>query len=433
MIIKTSYNSIMNVLNLMALTTSTKAIQEDYKVVNFFVKDTKLHALGTDGQLYCMDVVDGTYDLQGEENPFMVLYIKDMQEILNKYSSLQRTQVKEVVLSTQQKGVVMTVIEEPKELKGDDTFAFSDMYKGQSTRYKLARANVKPMIIRELPSLVLPDGAIEMQSKDLQKYLEYMYTPMSRPRETAHLTFSDEYVYSILGNVFGLAMPNTLPQEIFTNLTISLQTMNFLRNVIPMNDTFKIYKEVKNEVLQQTGIPKENWATITHITLYIQSGNTIMKINATDRSKDGNAMSFKQVLPNAVEVDKPYLVDSLKRIEGYDQVYVEINITEDENVVGTSRAEFIIKTSHTVQRIPVKSAYGSGSFKFMLRPETLNLMTFSHLTKDLDGNSDKINDLTFYMDMNNTDTIALCCNDRSELWKTRFPKAPHKEAPLLDF
>lgn len=417
----------------MSLVTSTKAIQEDYKVVNFFVKNSKLHALSTDGQLYCLNAFEGEYDLEDETNPFMVLRIKDMLDILSKYSSLQRTQVKEVTLATQQKGVVMTVVEEPKTLKGDNDFAFSDMYKNQSTRYKLARSTVKPLVTRELPTVMLPDGYVEIQSKELQKYLDYMYAPMSKPRDAAYLNFTDEFVYSIMGNVYGLAMSNTLPKEIFSSLSISLPYMNFLKNVIPMNDTFKIYKDVTKQAIPQVGVPEEQWPEIAHIILFIQSGNTIIKLSSIDKSMDGNVNTFKQVLPNAVEVDKPYLIDSLKRIEGYDQVYIEIEITEDENVIGNSHAEFIMKTSNTIQKVPVKSAVGSGSFKFMLRPESLNLMVFNHLTKDLDGNTDKINDLMFFMDMNEKSSVALSCSDKSESWQTRYPQAPCKSAPLLDF
>lgn len=433
MIIKASYSEMVNVLNLMSLVTSSKTIQEGYKSINLFVKDNKLHALSTDGKLFCMNSFDGEYDLEGETNPFMVITIKEISDILSKYSSLQRTQVKEVVLSTQQKGVVLTVVEEPKEVKGDSNFAFSDMYKNQSGRYKLSRSDVKPLITRELPTIVLPDGAIEVQSKELQKYLDYMYAPMSKPRDTVVLNFIDEFVYSIMGNVFGIAMPNNLPKEIFKDLSISLPYMNFLRNIISMNDTFKVYKEVTKKKIPQSGVPEDQWPTQVSIVLYIKSGNTLIKLNTIDISAQGKISTFKTDLPNSVEVDKPYLIDTLKRIEGDDQVYIEIDITEDEVVAGSSKAEFTIKTARTIQKIPVKSAVGSGSFRIMLRPESLNLMVFNHLTKDMDGNTDKVNDIVFFMDILEKDMVSLCCRDKTDDWQTRYPRAPLREAPLLDF
>lgn len=433
MIIKTSYEAIQNVIGLMKDATSTKAIQEDFKVVNFFVKDSKLKALSTDGQLFCLNTFNGEYDLEGENNPFMTLRIKDIKDILDKYSSLQRTQVREVILATQQKGVVMTVVEEPKIDKGD-SFAFSDMYKNQATRFKLTTRNISPIIAKELPALVMPVDCIEIPSKDLQKYLEYMYAPMSKPRETCYLHFTDEFVYSIMGNIYGVSMPNILPQEIFSEISLSLPVMKFLSGVLPKTEKFKIYKDVKRQSVPQPGVPEEDWSVISYITLYIEVGNTLIKITTLDRTKDGNVNTFKELIPNCIEIDKPYLIDSLKRIDGYDQVFLEIDITEDENVAGTSRAEFIIKTSNTIQKIPVKSAHGSGSYRFMLKPESVHLLMFTHLTKDMDGDSDKINDLILFMMKNPTrDTIALSCNDKSESWQSRWPHAPIKEAPLLDF
>ena len=73
MIIKASYSEMVNVLNLMSLVTSSKTIQEGYKSINLFVKDNKLHALSTDGKLFCMNSFDGEYDLEGEANPFATL------------------------------------------------------------------------------------------------------------------------------------------------------------------------------------------------------------------------------------------------------------------------------------------------------------------------------------------------------------------------
>jgi len=68
-----------------------------------------------------------------------------------------------------------------------------------------------------------------------------------------------------------------------------------------------------------------------------------------------------------------------------------------------------------------------------LRPESLNLMVFNHLTKDMDGNTDKVNDIVFFMDILEKDMVSLCCRDKTDDWQTRYPRAPLREAPLLDF
>ena len=117
--IKVSYDSLVSLVNLMNLVVSAnKRTQENLKVVNIFAKDGELKALCTDGTLYCLETVkDAIFDLEGEENPFMVFNLKEVTDILGKFSSLQRTQVSDIYLQTQQKGIVMTVIEEPKALK----------------------------------------------------------------------------------------------------------------------------------------------------------------------------------------------------------------------------------------------------------------------------------------------------------------------------
>lgn len=433
MIIKTSYNSLVNLLTLMNLVTSSKTLQEDYKVLNLFVKDEKLHALSTDCQLFCLDTLEGTYDLEGESNPFMVIRIKETMDILSKFASLQRTQVKEVILSTQQKGIVMTVVEEPKVLKDDANFKFSDMYKNQVSRFKLVRYEAKAFVMNELPTIVLPTGSVEISSKELQKYMDYFYTPMSKPKDLVWMNFDEEFVWSIMGNIYGISMANTLPKDIFTEISLSLHYMNFLKNVLPSVDTFKIYKDVSIKKMPQAGVPEENWKEVKTIILYLQVGNILIKLSTIDNTKSVSTATFKHIGQNSVEVDKPYLIDTLKRIEGFDQVYVEITIKEDDLVSGSSNAEFIIKTQRTIQHVPVKFANGSGEFKFVLRPDNLGSMVFSHVTKDMDGNTDKVNDLIFYLDIFERGFVDLTCRDRTDGWQTRYPRVPQKEAPQLDF
>ena len=43
---------------------------------------------------------------------------------------------------------------------------------------------------------------------------------------------------------------------------------------------------------------------------------------------------FNQEISNVIEIDKPYFNDVLKRFEGFDTVYLEVVIKEDENVSG---------------------------------------------------------------------------------------------------
>ena len=432
--ITTNYNSLVSLLSLMNLViSSNKSLSDDHKVINLFVKNGKLYGLSTDSQLFCMNELEGEYDLEGETNPFMVFRIKEISDILSKYSSLQRTIVKEIKLETQQKGIVMTVVEEPKVLKDSDNFMFSDLYKGQETRYKVTRLNVLNFVTKELPTIVMPENYTEIKSKDFSKYLEYMYTPMTKPKNKPVMHFNDEFVYTVMGNVFGIAMPNTLPKNIFTDMSIELGHVNFFRNVIPMNETFKIYKEVEIVKKNDKDDSEDDYNIQKFLTLYIQSGTILMKYKGKDISNSVSTETFKTAFQNTVEVDKPYLIDTLKRLEGAEQVFIEINIKEDESIAGKSTAEFIVKTHRNRQRIPVKCAHGSGDFKFMLRPESLNLMAFYHLTKDIDGKTDKVNDLIFCMDWVDSGSISLTCRDKTDDWQTRYLKAPYKEAPQLDF
>lgn len=434
MIIKTSYESLTSLLNLMRLVIScNKMTQENLKVLNLFVKDNKLYGLATDSQLYCLKPLEGEYDLEGEDNPFVTLYIKELSDILSKYSSLNRTTVKEIQFQTQQKGVVMTITEDSKVLKDSENFEFSDMYRNLSVKYKLSRGIINSSLLKELPTLVLPDGSTEIKSKDFCKYLEYMYPPMTKPKDKAIMHFNDEFVYSIMGNVYGIAMPNTLPKEIFKEISIALGYVGFFKNVISLNDTFKIYKDVVTIKRDKDSDSDADWNLVKMFMLYIKTGDIFIKFKGSDMTNSVSTDTFKQIAQNTIEIDKPYFIDVLKRLEGFDQVFIDISIKEDENVAGKSKGEFVLKTAKNRQRIPVKSASGSGDFKFVLRPESLGLMAFSHLTKDIDGNSDKTDDLILFLDWVDKGSISLTCKDRTDDWQSRYPRAPYKEAPQLDF
>ena len=343
--IKVSYDSLVSLVNLMNLVVSAnKRTQENLKVVNIFAKDGELKALCTDGTLYCLETVkDAIFDLEGEENPFMVFNLKEVTDILGKFSSLQRTQVSDIYLQTQQKGIVMTVIEEPKALKDNENFAFSDIYKNQQSRFKLTRTEVSRLIQRELPKMVIPDDNVEVKSKDLQKYLEYMFVPLTKPKGTTSMRFQQQYVYSVMNNIYGIAMPNVLPKDIFTDVAIPSMYLNFFKNFIPEYDTFKIYKDV--EVIKRANTEDYDDETDTHkITLIIESGSRLVKFAVNDNTGALGVELFNQEISNVIEIDKPYFNDVLKRFEGFDTVYLEVVIKEDENVSGMTNAEFVMKS-----------------------------------------------------------------------------------------
>ena len=87
MIIKTTYNSLVSLLNLMNLViSSNKTLQDDYKVVNLFVKNNKLYGLGTDSSLFCVNELEGEYDLEGEE---ILLWFFVLRKFLIFFLSIQ--------------------------------------------------------------------------------------------------------------------------------------------------------------------------------------------------------------------------------------------------------------------------------------------------------------------------------------------------------
>lgn len=439
MIIKTNYASLMQLLDLMNQSMLDKTIQENLKVVNFFVQNNQIHAICSDNSITCMDILEGEYDLEGETNPFMCIPIKEMLDNLNKYSSLQRTEVKEVRLSTLQNGVEMTVIEDPKVLKDNVQFQFSDKYKHIATRNKLTRYEVKSFITNMIPDMVLPDGYIEMQSVELRKYLDYIYPPMSKTRGNSFMSFDDELVFSIIGNLYGVAMPNKLPLEIFSNLRLSSRFVKFLQNVVSKEENFKVYKDVTAENASQIA---GNINQLKTVSLIFQIGSILVKLKMRLDTGKFDTQTFRDPIENWIEIDKPYFLDAMKRIDGYDTAFIEINIREDENLAGVSQGEFIIKTQKTYQVIPVIKAQGSGQFTFALSPDHLGLITFNHLTKDMDGNTDKINDLILCMKLNTSSinsrdnkagSVSLSCRDKTDDWQTRYPSAPVRKAPLLDF
>lgn len=428
MIVRTNYNSLTSVLALGNLLTSSKDVPENIKVMYICVEDGKLIAVVSDGTVFCKYFLDGEYDLEGEVDPKIIVSVKEMNAALSKYASLSITQVKEIVLQTFKSGIVMTVYEESKIFKDPNAFTDSLLYNNQQTRYKLVAFSGVSRIMDEIPKVILnEDTAIEVEGKEFRQYLDYMYPPMTKPKKGPELIFNNDMVYTIMGNVVGMAMPNNLPKKIFSSINLKTENIKFLQNVISTDSPFKVEKIEENSQTGSSG----DWVSIQSI-LTFKVDNIIIRMKCKYTGDAPGYNCFMQKMPNAVVVDKRYFLDILKRVEGSEVVSLSIRIFETPSDNRTT-AEFTIQTTACTLRVPVINAQGSGEFKFSLSPSNLGIMVFSHLTKDADGKTDKLKDLVFCMMSKDTETTHLSCCDRTNNWQTRFPRAPYLKTPQLDF
>lgn len=410
MLVRVSYEDLSNAIALLQNVIATKGLQEDLKVMNLYVKDTNLKLIATDGKVFCLTDLNGTYDLEGltEENSYVALRIKEISEILDKFKSLQRTTVKHIEMLIKEHGVVMIVTE---EAKNDEE---KSLYADQITRFKLTKMDVKSFVKQELPAIFTPSEAVELENGQLKMYLDYFETPLSKPKDPSVLHFKSDYLVSVLGNVYAIMMENKLP-EIFKNFTLSYTAVSFLNELLKTTDKFKVYKE---ELKSDSGVSKGIILTFTF-------GKTIVRMKTQDMSNSVNIDNFKQVPHNQVVVDKLYLIDVLKRLDPTDQAFVSIKIT---NGIG----EMLITSVKTNQRVPVKVANGDGVYSFVLRPEHLSNIIFSHITRQSDGTI--LDDVHICLHHEQGQRyIQLTCKDNTDDWSTKYPRAPIADAPTLDW
>lgn len=417
MLIKMGYEDLTKALALLSKVIATKGLQEDLKVANFYIQDNKIKVTATDGRIFCISELEGEYDLEGEaeENSIFALYIKETTDILDKFKGLQRTKVDSVELLVKEHGVVMTVNEVAKDEENPN---IAKLYT-QSTRFMLRIERVKKLLIDELPKMKLGDDAVEIESKDLQVYLDYLYTPIRTPKNPAIVQFVNDKVYVILGNVWGVVMDNTLP-TILRELSLNHYAVGFLKEVITEGETFKVSREELWGEDSQTGEPRR-----TGIILTIGIGKHIIKLKTADETAKTETKPFTDFPEMQVDIDKFYFLDVLKRISAYDRAFIEVEI---EDGVGT----MAIKTVKTRQQLPIINAQGTGQFSFAVNLEHLTSIIFSHITKTIDG--EPVDSLKFgFRQSVDPKSVELTCTDNTTLWTTKYPRAPKQEPPKLDF
>lgn len=411
------YDDLTKALALLSKVIATKGLQEDLKVANFYIQDGQIKVTATDGRIFCISELEGSYDLEGEveEKSIFAIYIKEATDILDKFRGLQRTKVDSVELYIKEHGVVMTVNE---VAKGEENPEIAILYK-QSTRFMLRIERVKKLLTDELPNISVGDGAVEINSKDLQVYLDYLYTPICRPKNPALVQFVNDKVYVILGNVWGVVMENNLP-EIFRELSLNHYAVGFLKEIITESEKFKVTREEMWGSDTQTGESKR-----TGIILTVSIGKHIVKLKTADETSKTETKPFTDMPEMNVDIDKFYFLDVLKRISAYERAFIEVDIQDG---VGT----MAIKTVKTRQQLPLSNAQGTGQFSFAVNLEHLNSIIFSHITKTIDG--EPLDSLKFgFRQSIDPKSVELTCTDNTGLWTTKYPRAPKQEPPKLDF
>lgn len=411
------YDDLTKALALLSKVVATKGLQEDIKVANFYIQDGKIKVSATDGRIFCISELEGDFDLKDgtEETSIFAIYIKEATDILDKFRGLQRTKVDSVELNVKDNGVVVTVNEVAKDVENPE---IAKLY-NQSTRFMIRKERVKKLLTDELPKMIVGDGAVEVNSKDLQVYLDYLYTPICRPKNPALVQFLKDKVYVILGNVWGVVMDNNLP-EIFRELSLNHYAVGFLKEVVTESDKFKVTREELWGTDTQTGEPKR-----TGIILTIGIGRHIVKLKTADETSKIETKPFTDMPEMQVDIDKFYFLDVLKRISAYERAFIEVDINDG---IGT----MAIKTVKARQQLPIIQAQGTGQFSFAVNLEHLTSIIFSHITKTIDGVP--VDSLKFgFRQSVDPKSVELTCTDNTGLWTTKYPRAPKQEAPKLDF
>lgn len=423
-----NYSEIMTVLHRATLIMNDKrGLQENQKVVSFFVRDNKLNVVFTDGTLYYTQVMHGTYDLEGadEATTMLSVAVKEVSGLLSSYSSLYRTRVDKVCLESRPYSVTMSVYEVSKWDNTDVNNIFVNMMKNQVHRHTLVKYDTLPNVQRELPNLVMADDSVDISIDPMKEMLGYAYPALAKVKgDTAELSFTEDFAYSVLGGLLGIRLKNTLPKEVFSGITLTTPTLRLMNELISCT-CVKAHKELKNMIAnfaaQAAGI--QNKAASVY-TLTFAFDDVLIRFQAEDKSGMTDIALFEDKSVFGVTVDKPYLLDVLKRFDDTEGVCLAVSV---ENGQGHLK----VNSQRGCQEVPVVGIMGNGGSTFAILPSNLNLLAMSHVMNVEDGVLNDASRLTLGF-IQTDKSVAVVCKDDTDAWMSKYPRALVREVPRLE-
>lgn len=364
-----------------------KLLKEDLKNVVIWIKDGKTNLVANNGNITAVTHVEATIeDINTDEECFIQLRAKDINDILDMMRGLKRTRVSKVEFHISENEAVMHVHEEPI----DSEMAFADSYR-QVSKYRVTKTRIKDLIKEEIGKIEMDVDGEPVASVDLNIYVDALLpTVQNETREaTNNVMFGDEHVYTRLAS-YAAVMKAELP-DVCKGFRLPNTYVKFLKSFASADETIYINKNVVGNGM---------------VILTLKNADTVAVIKCADMSRAYDITPCISIPDNGIVVDKVYLLDVLKRLKkGGDLIYVTISIENGEG-------SFKITSKTMTQNIPVNKAKGEGVYEFSIRAELLASVILSHATQ-FDEN-------IFLYFMHEDKNIIMACKDGLDVWHTKM-------------
>ena len=387
MIIKLGLDTIERAMTTVTSITSDRSLKEDLKNLVIWVKGGKTYFVAINGNISSVTLVEALVDREGstEEEIFVQLRAKDINDIVASMKGLKRTKVASVELHISENEAIMHVFEEPI----DPEMAFADKY-FQVSKHRVTKTRIKDIVKEEINKINMDVEGEPVTSVDLKLYIDALLPTVAKEtREaTSNVMFGDDYLYTRLTS-YAAVMKSELP-DVCKGFRLTNNYVAFLRN-FASDETIYINKvEVGNGL----------------VILTLKNKDSVAQIKCPDLSRAYDLTPCLGIPDNGVVVDKPYLIDVLKRVnKGNEPVFIEISVHEG---VGT----FKVVSKLMTQEIPVTKAKGEGDYSFSIRADLLSSVIMSHVN---------MFDETLYMYFEYDDkNIVMACTDCLGLWHTKM-------------
>ena len=362
-----------------------KLLKEDLKSVVIWIKGDETNLVANNGNITAVTHVDANVEDNSEEETFIQLRSKDINDILDMMRGLKRTKVSQIEFHVTENEAVMYVYEEPI----DPEMAFADSYR-QVSKYRVTKTRIKDLIKEEIGKIDMNIEGEPVASVDLNIYLDALLpTVAGETREaTNNVMFGDEYVYTRLAS-YAAVMRAELP-DVCKGFRLPNTYVKFLKG-FASEETIYINKNVVGNGM---------------VILTLKNSDTVAVIKCADMSRAYDITPCISIPDNGIVVDKVYLLDVLKRLKkGGDLIYVSINIENGEG-------SFKITSKTMTQNIPVNKAKGEGVYEFSIRAELLASVILSHATQ--------FDETIFLYFMHEDKNIIMACKDGLNVWHTKM-------------
>ena len=364
-------------------------LQEEAKNVIFWVKDNIVKVVCNNLYTTCLADLECNLEFkEGEsasEERFILVKAKELLNHLNCVSSLKMTKVDKIELDVSDTEIRLYIYEVPAIEDDPNADRLT-----QVSKYRLAKGKVVERIKVEIRNAVEnasnTDAYINLNKTDMLVILDALIPAVKKEtRDSVHtrVTFANDYVY-VIPQTYAALMHNELPEGV-SDFIVQNSVAQFMQSFFGIEEVTQFKKFTTNG---------------DAVILVLKNTNATAVIKAMNASKAFNITNQKNIPESGFGISKGYFADVLKRIANTgEEIAFKVVLAED-----STQSTCTIMNKVMNQQIPVWVSKGVGEYSFMVKPDLLASITFSHL-------NDNATYLFFYLDKDETGKVTLCVTD----------------------